>query len=75
MIYIVDIMTRKCELVWLPVEINEIIYWRYVCLAAILKINLVYLLYKEPETYKIQNDIEFSKAKTEISTKRQYVIN
>ena len=25
-----ELMTRKCELVWLPLEVNEIIYWLYV---------------------------------------------
>ena len=28
--YIVDILTRKCELVRLPLEDNEFIYWPYV---------------------------------------------
>ena len=27
LIYIVDILTRKCELVRLPLEDNEFIYW------------------------------------------------
>ena len=30
LIYIVDILTRKCELVRLPLEDNEFFYWPYV---------------------------------------------
>ena len=30
LIYIVDILTRKCELVRLPLEDNEFIHWPYV---------------------------------------------
>ena len=30
LIYIVDILTRKCVLVRLPLEDNEFIYWPYV---------------------------------------------
>ena len=26
---IADLFTRTCELVWLPLKVNEIIYWRY----------------------------------------------
>ena len=30
LIYVVDLLTRNCESVWLPLVVNEIIYWRYV---------------------------------------------
>ena len=30
LIYIVDLLTRNCELVWLPLQVNAIIYWWYV---------------------------------------------
>ena len=30
MIYVVHLLTRKCETVWLPLDVNELIYWRYV---------------------------------------------
>ena len=30
LIYIVNLLMRKCELVWLSLEVNEIIYWLYV---------------------------------------------
>ena len=30
LIYIVDLLMRKCQLIWLALEVNEIIYWLYV---------------------------------------------
>ena len=30
MIYIVDVLTRESELVWLPLDVNEIMYLWYV---------------------------------------------
>ena len=52
------LLTRNCELVWLPLKVNEIIYWRYVLQGHPEREfrNLIWFIYciMVPNTYKIQ---------------------
>ena len=58
-------LLRNSESVWLPLKVNEIIYWRYVLQGHPEKEfrKLIESIYRimVPNTYKIQKDFEFSK--------------
>ena len=60
--YIMNLLTRKCELVRLPLEANEIIYWLNVSQGHPKKdfrelIRFIYCI-RVPKTYKIQKYVK-----------------